>query len=84
MVYFPMHLLMILTIDIVVLVNIQRQHLFAHYNHHYPSRLPSLDLNLEVILLLLQNLVVNTRIRLVVLLIHLQSGFYESLQGKII
>jgi len=54
--YFPLHLLVILTIDLVVLFNIQRQHLLAQYNHHYPSRLPGFDLNLEVCLLLLQNL----------------------------
>lgn len=53
---FPMHLLMILTIDLIVIFNIQRQHFLAQYNHHYPSRLPGFDLNLEVCLLLLQNL----------------------------
>ena len=70
--------------ELVVLGDVQWNHLLAPDDHHDPLRLPGPDLDLEVALLLLQNLGVNAGVGLVLLLVHIHLGGDVALQREVI
>lgn len=50
---FPKHLLLILRHDLVVILNVQGQHLLRLDDHHDPPLLPGSDQRLQIVLLVL-------------------------------